>query len=120
MWPGEVESIVFGALTWKTKRLVGDSSNACIKYLYEATGTWKIGETPAILLYDNLDTNAKSVGYYGVAKQVKMWVENPDTNFGFIIEPSRTPRTVDKSNSECLESLEDLRLVVKYRKKEGN
>jgi len=114
-WPGTVESIESASLSWKTKRLKGDSANACIKYLYEATGPWKRGETPANLLFDNLDATAVNGGFYGVVEQAKKWFANPATNFGFMIEPSRAS-TKAKSNSDCLESLEDLRLTVKYRK----
>ena len=59
---------------------------------------------------------AASGCFYGVVAQVKKWFANPDTNFGFMIEPSRAT-TKAKSNSDCLDSLEDLRLVVKYRSK---
>jgi hypothetical protein len=111
---GTIERIDYAALSWKTKRLQGKQSNACIKYLYEATGMWDQGKTPTILLASNLDTFAVNAGYYGAVKQVTKWFANPDQNWGFIIEPSRN-FTEQYSSSKCLESLEDLKLTVKYR-----
>lgn len=114
---GPVEKIVSAALLWKTKRLEGGSSKSCVKYLYEATGPWERGKTPAVLLFDNLDTTAIGAGYYGVANQVEKWLANPNGNYGFMFVPSRAS-TVKKSNSDCTDSLDDLRLVVKYRQKD--
>src|SRR6266568_4542550 len=45
---GTIERIEYAALSWKTKRLEGKQSKACIKYLYEATGMWDRGKTPTI------------------------------------------------------------------------
>jgi len=112
-----VESIESAALSWKTKKIEGDSSKACIKALYEATGPWKKGKTPVKLLFNDLDTKAKNGGYYGVTKQVKRWWEHPNENYGLMFWPSRA-KTVDKSNSRCEDSLKDIRLTVKYRKKD--
>jgi len=113
---GTVEGIEFAALSWKTKRIKGNSSNACMKYLYEATGMWERGKTPVKLLVDNLDTTAVNAGYIGVVESVKKWFANPEQNWGFMIEPSRAS-TQQYSDSECLESLENLSLTVKYRVK---
>jgi len=114
---GPVESIESAAVSWKTKRLKGGSSKSCAKALYEATGPWKRGATPVTLLYDNLDTTAVSDGYYGVTKQVVNWWTHPNENYGLVFEPSRA-KTVEKSDSACIDSLENLRLTVKYRQKE--
>ncbi|MGR9101294.1 MAG: hypothetical protein ACU826_12075 [Gammaproteobacteria bacterium] len=113
---GPVESIESASLSWKTKRLKGNSSNSCVKSLYEATGPWKRGSTPTKLLYQNLDTTAIKGGYYGMTKQAMNWWKNPDENFGLMFEPSRA-NTVAESNSDCTESLEGLSLTVKYRQK---
>jgi hypothetical protein len=116
---GTVEGIEYAALSWKTKRLQGNQSGACSKFLYEATGLWdwKEGKAPTIPLFNNLDTTAINGGYYGVVKSVSKWFSNPDQNWGFVIEPSRN-YTEQYSNSKCLESLEDLKLTVKYRVKQ--
>ncbi len=114
---GPVENIKSATLRWTTNRLKGQSyepSKACIKSLYEATGPWKRGKTPGILLYPNLDTTAVSGGYYVVSEQVKKWYQSPDQNFGFVIEPARAD-TMENSNAACLDALEGLKLVVKYR-----
>lgn len=116
---GPVESIEGAALTWKTKKLDGASStSSCVKALYAATGPWKWskGGPPGTLLYDNLATTAAGAGYYPVGEQVKKWWATPAANYGFFLVPTRAS-TVAKSNSRCLESLEDLRLTVKYRQK---
>jgi hypothetical protein len=113
---GTIEGIDYAALSWKTKRLAGAQPKACIKNLYEATGMWDRGKTPTELLATNLDTAGVNAGYFGVVKQVKKWFEFPDQNRGLIIEPSRN-FTVQYSDSKCLESLEDLKLTVKYRVK---
>lgn len=115
---GTVEGIDFASLSWKTKRLHGKQSNACSKYLYEATAMWERGKTPTTLLVSNLDAFAVNAGYYGVVKQVQKWFDHPEQNWGFIIEPSRN-FTEQYSDSQCLESLEDLKLTVKYRVKQA-
>jgi len=112
-----VESIEFAALSWKTKKIEGDSSKACAKALYEVTGPWKKGKTPVKLLFNDLDTKAKNGGYFGVTKQVKRWWEHPNENYGLMFWPARA-KTVDKSNSSCEDSLKDLHLTIKYRKKD--
>ncbi len=112
---GPVESIESAALTWKTKELDGASPTSCVKRLYEATGPWKWGATPVSLLFDNLQTTAASGGYYGVLAQAKKWWAAPGENYGFVFEPARA-ETVAKSDSTCRDSLEGLRLMVKYRK----
>jgi hypothetical protein len=114
---GPVERIEFASLSWKTKRVQGKQSSACSKYLYEATGLWERGKTPSVLLVSNLDAFAVHAGYYGVVKQVQKWFEHPEQNWGFVIEPSRN-FTEQYSDSKCLESLEDLKLTVKYRVKQ--
>jgi hypothetical protein len=113
---GPIDKIEYAALSWKTNRLQGGSAKACVKKLYEATGLWQQGATPATLLYDNLDTAAVSAGYVGVVEQAKHWLAKPDENFGLMLEPIRAS-TVAESNSSCLDALDDLRLVVKYRQK---
>jgi hypothetical protein len=113
---GPVEKIDYAALSWKTKRLVGTQSQACIKFLWEATSMWVRGKTSVILVASNLDTTAAKAGYVGVAKQVQKWFTFPDQNMGFVIEPSHNFNE-QYSDSKCLESLEDLRLTVKYRVK---
>jgi len=114
---GPVQSIESSAVSWKTNRLKGGSSKSCVKSLYEATGPWKRGATPVQLLFENLDTAAISGGYYGVTKQAVSWWANPNENYGLMFEPSRA-KTLPKSNSDCADSLEDLRLMVKYRQKD--
>ena len=114
---GTIEGIEYAALSWKTKRLQGKQSNACSKYLYEVTGMWDRGKSPAILLASNLDTAAVNGGYFGAVKQAAKWFANPAQNWGFVIEPSRN-FTEQYSSSKCLESLEDLKLTVKYRVKQ--
>jgi hypothetical protein len=113
---GTVEAIEFASLSWKTKRIEGNQASACIKYLHEATGLWDRGKTPTILLFSNLDTFAVKAGYFGVVKQVQKWFDHPEQNWGFMIEPSQNFNE-QYSSSKCLESLEDLRLTVKYRVK---
>lgn len=109
------EQIVSASLNWTTKRERGGTQGkACLKNLYEATGPWERGKTPGVILVNNLDTTAVQGGYYGVVDQVKKWSKHPDQNFGFMIEPSRT-KTVAKSNSDCIDSLRDVKLVVKWK-----
>ncbi|HZQ07283.1 MAG TPA: hypothetical protein VFD70_11955 [Anaerolineae bacterium] len=112
--PGPAQSIEGASLVWKTKRLAGNSAKACLKFLYEATGIWQRGNTPANLLFDNLDATAVNAGFYGVAAQAQKWFAHPEQNFGLMIEPSRAS-TQQYSDSECIDSLQDLRLTVKYR-----
>jgi len=114
---GVIEGVEYAALSWKTKRLTGTQPKACIKYLYEATGMWDRGKTPAVLMVSNLDSFAVKAGYYGAVKPVQKWFANPDQNWGFMIEPSRNS-TVQYSDSKCEESMEDLKLTVKYRVKQ--
>jgi hypothetical protein len=114
---GTIEVVEYAALSWKTKRLDGTQPKACIKYLYEATGMWDRGKTPTVLLASNLDSFAGKAGYYGVVQQVKKWFEHPDQNWGFMIEPSRN-FTEQYSSSKCKESVEDLKLTVRYRVKQ--
>lgn len=113
----DLEEITSASLSWTTKRVKGGTQDkACLKNLYEATGPWVRGNTPAIPLVNNLDTTAVHGGYYGVVNQVKKWIKNPDQNFGFMIEPSRL-NTVAESNSDCIDSLQDIKLVVKWKQK---
>lgn len=114
---GTIEGVEYAALSWKTKRLTGTQPKACIKSLYEATGMWDRGKTPAVLMVSNLDSFAVKAGYYGAVKQVQKWFANHDQNWGFMIEPSRN-FTVQYSDSKCQESLEDLKLTVRYRVKQ--
>ena len=114
---GAIEGVEYAALSWKTKRLTGTQPKACIKYLYEATGMWDRGKTPSVLMVSNLDSFAVKAGYFGAVKQVQKWFANPDQNWGFMIEPSRN-FTAQYSNAKCQESLEDLKLTVRYRVKQ--
>ncbi len=110
----DATEIYSAALTWKTKRIKGGpSGSSCIKSLYEATGPWKRGNTPSVLLFDNLDTVAVKAGYFGVVDQAKKWFAEPQKNFGFMFVPKRA-HTAEKSNDECVDALQDLRLVVKW------
>lgn len=114
---GAIEGVEFASLSWKTKRLTGTQPKACSKSLYEATGMWERGKTPTLLMVNNLDSFAVKAGYYGAVKQVQKWFANPDQNWGFMIEPSRN-FTAQYSDSKCQESLEDMKLTVKYRVKQ--
>ena len=78
---------------------------------------WERGKTPTLLMVNNLDSFAVKAGYYGAVKQVQKWFANPDQNWGFMIEPSRN-FTAQYSDSKCQESLEDMKLTVKYRVKQ--
>lgn len=110
---GQAVGIDYASLSWTTHRIHGGSSNACIKYIYEAGGPWSLGNTPT-LLFNNLDTTAVNAGFIGVVDSAKKWWANPDVNWGFIIEPSRN-YTEQYSDSECLEALENLSMTVKFR-----
>jgi hypothetical protein len=111
---GPVKSIAGASLLWKPVRTAGSSPKSCVMKLYETTGDWQHGKTPVTLLHDNLDTLAVNAGYFGVASTVQKWWSDPNKNWGFMFEPSRAT-TKAKSNAECLDSLESIRLVVKYK-----
>jgi hypothetical protein len=111
---GKTQDVASAFLAWETKRIKGNQEEACIKNLHIATGPWVINQTPTALVVDNLDLKAPKIGFVGVTPQAKNWLANPAQNFGFVIEPSRAS-TASYSDAKCMEALQNLRLIIRYR-----
>ena len=108
------DGFTYASLSWDQTQTEGNSNQSCLKSLYEATGPWKHGATPRQLIYDDLDIKAANGGYVGLIDLVSKWYAHPQQNYGLIFVPSRES-IVSKSTSECVDTLTNLRLVLKYK-----